>query len=271
MLDDLRVTPGASARLDRRDPAARLGLVSKEAARAELADLQRRMADVQVRLFAEGRTGVLVVLQAMDAGGKDGTIRTVFTGLNPAGVTVTGFKAPSERELAHDYLWRLHPAVPARGQIGIWNRSHYEDVVVVRVKELVPPERWRRRFRHLREFERMLVDEGIEIVKVYLNISSEEQRARLQDRVDDPTERWKFRLGDLDDRKLWHDFQRAYAEAIEETSTEQAPWFVVPGDRKWVRNVAVARIVLDALERIDPQFPPPEVGIDSVRVEPIDG
>lgn len=269
MLDVLRVAPGTSARLDHRDPRDALGLASKEAAGEELADLQRRMAELQVRLFAEGRTGLLVVLQAMDAGGKDGTIRSVFAGLNPAGVTVTGFRAPSNEELAHDYLWRLHPAVPARGHIGIWNRSHYEDVVVVRVKELVPPERWRRRFRHLREFEQMLVDEGIRIVKLFLHISSEEQRARLQDRIDDPTERWKFRLGDLADRKLWHAFHDAYAEAIEETSTDDAPWFVVPGDRKWVRNVAVARIVLDTLERIDPQLPPPEEDIDGVVVAPI--
>jgi PPK2 family polyphosphate:nucleotide phosphotransferase len=269
MLEALRVAPGASAGLDTRDPGDTLGLGGKAAARTELAQLQRQLSDLQVRLFAAGAHGLLVVLQATDAGGKDGTIRTVFTGFNPAGVTVTGFRAPGERELEHDYLWRLHTAVPARGHIGIWNRSHYEDVVAVRVRRLVPEQRWRRRFHHIREFERMLVEEDIAVLKLFLHISHEEQRARLQDRIDDPLERWKFRAGDLDDRKLWPDFQQAYAEAIEETSTEYAPWYVVPADRKWSRNVAVARIVLDALERIDPQFPPADPSIPALRVEPI--
>ncbi len=267
MLERLRIDPGEKVRLGQRKANATLGLASKEAARVELAELQQRLAALQVRLYAEGRTGLLVVLQAMDAGGKDGTIRTVFTGFNPAGVTVTSFKAPTAQELARDYLWRVHPATPARGHIAIWNRSHYEDVIAVRVKHLAPEEQWRRRYHHIREFERLLNEEGTAIVKLFLHISSGEQQARLQDRIDDPTERWKFRSSDLDDRKLFSEFQRAYAEAIEETSTEQAPWFVIPADRKWVRNVAVARILLDALERLDPQFPPSEEGIEGLRVE----
>ena len=268
MLDWLRVEPGSPAGLAERSTDDRLGL-EKDVGEKRLAELNERIDALQYRLFAEDRRSVLVVLQGLDASGKDGVIRRVFEGVNPTGVRVTSFRVPAGAEVDHDYLWRIHAALPGRGIVGVFNRSHYEDVVAVRMHEIAPEAVWRRRYGHIRAFEQMLVDEGIRIVKPFLHISSEEQRARLQDRIDDPTERWKFRLGDLADRKLWHAFHDAYAEAIEETSTDDAPWFVVPGDRKWVRNVAVARIVLDTLERIDPQLPPPEEDIDGVVVAPI--
>ena len=202
----------------------------------------------------------------MDAAGKDGVIRSVLTGINPAGLDVVSFGVPSEEELAHDYLWRIHRRLPERGRIGVFNRSHYEDVLVVRVKGIVPKHVWRRRYRQIREFERTLVEEGTTIVKLFLNVSKEEQRLRLQDRIDSPDERWKFRAGDLDDRALWDDFQLAFRDALRATSVDHAPWYVVPADRKWARNLAVARILRDALERLDPQYPEPEEGIAGMTV-----
>ena len=225
-----------------------------------------QLADLQARLAAEGTRGVLLVLQAMDAGGKDGVIRSVFTGINPQGVQVHGFKVPAGRETQQDYLWRVHQVCPGQGEIGIFNRSHYEDVLVVRVHGFVPEERWRRRYRHIREFERVLADEGTTVVKVMLHISSDEQRQRLQDRVDDPAKRWKFRAGDLDDRKRWDDYQAAYEEALTETSTEWAPWYVVPADRNWVRDLAVARILEHHLSALDPQYPDADPSIVGTTV-----
>ena len=261
----LVVRPGSNFSYKRRDPADTLGL-EKEAAKAELAEVVGRLDVLQQRLFAEGKQALLVVLQALDAAGKDGVVRNVFGPLNSAGVTVFGFKAPAGREQEQDYLWRVHAVAPTHGHIAVWNRSHYEDVLVVRVKNLVPKEQWEKRYRHIREFERMLDDEGTRIVKINLHISPEEQRVRLQDRIDDPTKRWKFRAGDLDDRKLWPDFIKAYEVAMRETSTEDAPWYVVPADRKWVRNLAVARILLQTLEAMDPQLPPDEPGIADIVV-----
>jgi len=201
--------PTEAIHLDRWNPNDDGGLDKQATERATKA-LSRRLVELQHRLFAQGKHRALVVIQAMDTGGKDSTIRRVFGPLNPAGVTVTGFKKPSEEELAHDYLWRVHPHTPANGQIAVFNRSHYEDVLVVRVHNLVPEERWRRRYRHLREFERLLVDEGTTIVKVFLHISADEQRRRLQDRVDDPSKWWKFNSGDLDERARWDDYQAAF-------------------------------------------------------------
>jgi PPK2 family polyphosphate:nucleotide phosphotransferase len=252
-------------RLDRRDPAERFRW-QKNTARAYTAEVVTEVSNLQQRLFAEGRRSVLVVLQAIDAGGKDGTIRTVFTGINPAGVTVSPFGVPSEVESEHDYLWRIHQQAPRAGRIGVLNRSHYEDVIVVRVKDLVPEERWSRRFAHIRHFEQLLVDEGTAVVKLFLHISKEEQRIRLQDRVDSPDERWKFRLGDLDDRALWDEYMAAYSDAIEKTTTRSAPWYVVPADRKWVRNLVVASILRSTLEELDPQYPEPEAGVAGLKV-----
>jgi PPK2 family polyphosphate:nucleotide phosphotransferase len=251
--------------LAKHDPAASLGWV-KAQAQSELADVMEDVGELQERLFADGRRALLVVLQAMDAGGKDGTIRAVFQQLNPAGVDVNPFGVPTDEERAHDYLWRIHAHTPPKGTIGVFNRSHYEDVLVVRVKGFAPERVWRKRYRHIREFERLLDEEGTTVVKLFLNISKDEQRARMQDRIDDPSERWKFRKGDLDDRALWDDYQAAFQEALRETSTATAPWYVVPADRKWVRNLVVAKILRDHLRRIDPQFPPAEEGVEGLVV-----
>src|SRR3954454_12083114 len=260
-----RITAGDDLDLGRHDPAETFGWHKGEAKR-RFVDIRDEVAELQKVLFAERTRALLVVLQAMDAGGKDGVLRDVLTGINPAGVDVTSFRAPSEDELAHDPLWRVHAHTPAKGQIGVFNRSHYEDVLVVRVKGLVPEIVWRRRYEHIRHFEQLLVDEGTAIVKIYLNLSPEEQRERFQDRIDSPDERWKFRRGDLDDRKLWPEYMRAYREAIARTSTTDAPWYVVPADRKWVRNLTVAHILHHALTRLHPAYPPPEAGLDGLEV-----
>jgi PPK2 family polyphosphate:nucleotide phosphotransferase len=261
-----RMRAGSDLDLEDHRPDETFGWERTEA-KSRVAEETAAVAELQKKLYASSERALLVVLQAMDAGGKDGVIRSVLTGINPAGIRVTSFKQPSEIELAHDYLWRVHPACPARGQIGVFNRSHYEDVLVVRVKKLVPEPRWRERFGHIKDFERMLVDEGTAIVKLFLHISFEEQRDRLQDRIESPDERWKFRRSDLDERKLWPDYMKAYRDALAETSTDDAPWYVVPGDRKWVRNLAVASILRDVLEQIDPKYPEPEEDLEGLVVE----
>jgi len=248
------------------DPAETFGW-DKDAAKDELDNVVAEVARLQTRLFAEQADALLLVLQAMDAGGKDGVLREVLTGLNPAGVRVRGFGVPTEEERAHDFLWRIHQHTPAKGEIVVFNRSHYEDVLVVRVKDLAPEAQWRARYEHIRRFEALLNDEGTTVVKIFLHVSEEEQRERFQDRIDDPEEQWKFRRGDLDDRALWDEYMTAYREALTETSVAPAPWFVVPGDRKWVRNLCVAHILRDALHRLDPQFPAAEEGIDGIVVE----
>lgn len=260
-----RCRAGSKLDLDAHDPRETFGW-DKVAAQAEFTEVIAEVAELQERLFASEQAALLVVLQAMDAGGKDGTIRTVFRPLNPAGVDVNPFGVPSDEERAHDYLWRIHQHTPPKGTIGVFNRSHYEDVLVVRVRGFAPEPVWKRRYRHIREFERMLTDEGTHVVKLFLNISKDEQRLRMQDRIDDPAERWKFRTGDLDDRALWDEYQTAFRDALRETSTAAAPWYVVPGDRKWVRNLVVARILRHHLRAIDPKFPPPEPGVEGLVV-----
>jgi PPK2 family polyphosphate:nucleotide phosphotransferase len=264
VLDELLIT--GKADLAGRSTDAKLGIRSKEQGLAKLAKIHLRLTDLQNKLWAAHGRSVLLVIQAMDAGGKDGVIRTLAPSVNPAGVRVAAFKAPSPIELDHDYLWRIHDQAPRKGEITIFNRSHYEDVVVVRVKNLVDEKRWKKRFDHIRNFEQMLTDEGTDVVKVFLNISKEEQRLRQQDRIDDPNEQWKFRKGDLDDRARWDDFIAAYDDAITKTSTKVAPWYVIPADRKWVRDVAIATILVHHLEKIDPKFPPAEPGIAGLKV-----
>jgi PPK2 family polyphosphate:nucleotide phosphotransferase len=267
MLSKIRIAPGAKPGIARRDARDDLGLGDKDVAQAHLDKLRAKLEVLQQRLYAEARHSVLLVLQGLDASGKDGVIRTVFEGLNPQGCRVASFKAPTSTELGHDYLWRVHAVLPARGEIGIFNRSHYEDVVAVRMLELAPEKVWRRRPGHIVEWERMLVDEGTTIVKVFLNVSKEEQRLRLQDRIDDPEKRWKFRKRDLDVRARFDDYIAAYEDVIAETSSEDAPWFVVPADRNWVKATAVAELLVDALERIDPQLPDAEDGVAGLVVE----
>lgn len=230
----------------------------RDGAEARTAELNAQLERLQEDLWAQGSDRLLVVLQAMDAGGKDGTIRHVFDGVNPSGVQVSSFKKPSTLELAHDYLWRIHYRAPRKGEIVIFNRSHYEDVLVVRVENLVAKSTWKKRYRHIREFEQMLADEGTTIVKIMLHISKDEQRERLQDRLDTPSKHWKFDVSDLDARAKWDDYMDAFEDAIEETSTEDAPWYIVPADRKWYRNLAVSEILVQTLESLDIRYPQPD-------------
>ena len=265
MHDDLRVEPGQRAGLADRDAASALG-VEKKQGEERLKELSKRVDALQYSLFAEDRRSVLLVLQGLDASGKDGVIRRVFHGVNPTGIEVTSFRAPLGAERDHDYLWRIHAALPPRGKVGVFNRSHYEDVVAVRMHELAPEEVWRRRYGHIRAFEEMLVDEGTTVLKVFLNVSREEQRTRLQERVDDPEKRWKFRRDDLKVRERFDEWLSAWDEALTETSTAAAPWYVVPADRNWVKALAVAELLVATLERLDPQLPEPEAGIEGLRI-----
>ncbi|MFK8022612.1 MAG: PPK2 family polyphosphate kinase [Ilumatobacter sp.] len=234
----------------------------RDEAEALFAEEMAALVELQKKLFADKSASLLVVLQAMDAAGKDSTIRAVMSGLNPAGVMVHPFGVPTDEEMGHDYLWRIHAHAPEDGYIAVFNRSHYEDVLVVRVKGFAPEKVWKKRYDHIRNFEQMLVDEGTHVVKIFLNVSNEEQKERFQERLERPDKNWKFRLGDLDDRARWDDFMDAYTDAIEKTSTKDAPWYVVPADRKWARNVCIARILRHHLEKIDPQYPEPDDEID---------
>lgn len=254
----------SAVKLSEIDPSER-GTFTKHVAEDETEALLERLDELQEMLFAQAEHKVLVVLQAIDAGGKDSTIRSIFGPLNSNGVSVQGFKAPTPIELAHDYLWRVHPHVPATGEIVVFNRSHYEDVLAVRVHKLVPEERWRRRYRHIREFERLLVEEGTTIIKLLLVISKDEQKQRFQDRLDDPSKHWKFRRGDLDDRKLWDEYQAAFQDMLDETS-DPVPWWVIPADRKWFRNRLIAQIMVDTLEGLDLDYPDPEPDLDKVVI-----
>lgn len=265
-MDTYRVAAGATVSLADFDPAD-TGGIDKAAAKAETKALNRRLEDLQELLYAEGKHKVLIVLQAMDAAGKDGTIRHVFDRLNPQGVKVASFKKPTSKELAHDYLWRIHEHTPGTGEITIFNRSHYEDVLIVRVLGLVPEERWERRYEHIRAFEKRLVDEGTTILKFYLNITKDEQKARLQARLDDPSKHWKFDVGDLDQRKLWDDYMVAYETAISETSTEQAPWFVIPAEHKWFRNLVISHILVETFEALNMAYPEQTEDLSSVVIE----
>ncbi|MEP6893323.1 MAG: PPK2 family polyphosphate kinase [Gaiellaceae bacterium] len=265
MLGALRVEPGQPARIAHRDSRDTLGL-DKDEAKARLEALHENLSVLHNRLFAEGKQSLLLVLQGLDAAGKDGVIRSVFTGLNPQGCRVTSFRAPSSTELAHDYLWRAREVLPVRGEIGIFNRSHYEDIVAVRMLQLAPESVWKRRPDHIREFERQIADEGTTIVKVFLNVSEDEQKVRLQDRVDDPEKRWKFKLADLKVREQFDGYVAAWDDALTETSTEWAPWYVVPADRNWVKAVAVAELLVDALEKMDPKLPDAEPGVEGLQI-----
>jgi PPK2 family polyphosphate:nucleotide phosphotransferase len=262
------VKPGSKVDLSKIDPASTSGFKGgKKDAAEPFAELNAQIEELQERLWAEGNQKLLVVLQGLDASGKDGTIRSVFEGVNPLGTRVAAFGVPTEEELAHDFLWRVHAKVPGKGVIGIFNRSHYEDVLVVRVRKLAPKAVWKSRFGQINDFERLLAETGTKIVKIFLYISKEEQKERLQERLDDPAKRWKFRKGDLEDRALWDDYIAAYEEALAETSQPAAPWYVVPSDRNWYRNLVVASIVVDTLKAMDPQTPEPEENLDGVVVE----
>jgi PPK2 family polyphosphate:nucleotide phosphotransferase len=267
-ISNFRVPPSTTISLDAYDPDSKAGFEEgKEEGKRALPALNDQLSALQKRLWGESRQKLLIVLQATDTGGKDGTIRNVFSGVNPQGVKVHTFGKPTEEELSHDYLWRIHHHTPANGQITVFNRSHYEDVLVVRVRELVPRERWEKRYQHINDFERLLADEGTRIVKVYLNISKEEQKERLEARLQDPDKNWKFTPEDLADRSLWDDFRTAFEAMLSRTSTEHAPWYVVPANRKWYRNLVVSQILIDTIEEMDPQYPPPAEGLDEVVID----
>lgn len=260
MLDKLRVKPGSRAhiaKIDAGGDAFAPGGKSKTTAMSE--KLLPRIAGLQELLYAGHRHKLLVLLQGMDTSGKDGTVRHVMRDVSPQGMRVASFKKPTAIELDRGYLWRIHQEVPGAGEIVVFNRSHYEDVLVVRVHELVPQDVWKKRYAQINDFERMLVENGVTILKFFLHISPEEQRERLQARLDDPTKRWKFQHGDLDERKLWDDYMRAYEDALSKTSTDYAPWYVVPANRKWLRNWIVAKTVADTLESLDMKYPEPDL------------
>lgn len=257
--------PGSKVKLKNYDPEHN-GRYAKEAAQAEVAELKDQIEKLQERLYAEGKQALLIILQAMDTGGKDGVIRKVCGDLNPQGVQVTAFKVPSAEELAHDFLWRVHQHVPPKGYIGIFNRSHYEDVLVVRVNEIVPPEVWKQRYDQINHFERLLTETGTRILKFYLHISKAEQKQRLLDRLGDPEKQWKFSIGDLPVRERWSDYMEAYETLLERCNTDYAPWHIVPANDKWYRDLVVARTVVKTLEEMNPQFPAPEGGLDKVKI-----
>lgn len=267
LLDEIRVPAGDAANLAGRDTRTMLGFADKAAGKQRLEDLKPLLFGLQRRLWAESTRAVLLVLQGMDTSGKDGTIRRVLGHMNPQGVRVTGFGVPSTLERSHDYLWRIHAACPRRGKVGVFNRSHYEDVGVVRVNAWIDDQEAARRFRQIRDFETMLTENGTVIRKVWLHISNDEQRKRLQSRIDDPDRNWKFSKADLEGRAQWDDYQRVYEQAITATSTDACPWYVVPADRKWVRDVAVAELLADTLVAMDPSPPPPNPEIAGVVVE----
>jgi PPK2 family polyphosphate:nucleotide phosphotransferase len=266
LIASLAVTPGHRADLAKRDPRDRLGFADRESGLARLEELVGRLGLLGSRLWAESARSVLLVLQGLDASGKDGTIRHVLTGVNPQGCRVVSFKQPTTAELDHDYLWRVHALCPARGEIGVFNRSHYEDVVAARVRGLAPEQVWKRRPPQISAFERMLTDEGTTVVKVFLHVSPEEQRKRLQERLENPEKAWKFRREDLDDRARFGDYTEAYEDVIGETSTKWAPWYIIPADRNWVRNLAVAELLVHRLEQLDPRFPAPEPGLEQIEI-----
>ncbi len=268
--DLLQVTPGSLVQLVDIDPRSTPGTdLGKQGAKAETKELGQRLADLQERLYAGGRTGsdrrMLIVLQGMDTSGKGGAVKHVAGLVNPAGVRITGFGAPTKEELSHDFLWRIEQALPPAGAIGVFDRSHYEDVLIVRVHDLVPQQEWETRYDRINAWEAGLVEQGVTLLKVMLHISPDEQRERLLARLDDPTKHWKVNPGDLDERQHWHAYQTAYEAALTRCSTEQAPWFVLPADRKWYRNWGLAHLLLETLEAMELTWPQPELDLDAMR------
>jgi len=267
-MDRYRVKPNEKIKLEKLDPADRSAYEGdKEKAQEDLAKLNDKLEEYQEMLYAEHKHRVLIVLQAMDTGGKDGVIRRVFDGVNPQGVRVASFKVPTAEELDHDYLWRVHKMTPGRGEIVIFNRSHYEDVLVVRVHGLVPEKTWKKRYDHINEFERLLANEGTTILKFFLHIDKDEQKERLQARLDEPDKHWKFSLGDLEERKLWNQYMAAYEDVLNKTSTPWAPWYVIPANRKWYRDLVISTILVNTLKKLDMHYPEPKDDLTNVVIE----
>lgn len=262
--------PGEPFRLRETETRERGPFRDKDEAKEELEENLERLNRLQRRLYAQGEHALLIVLQGMDTAGKDGAIRHVMGAFDPQGVEVTSFKVPTEEELAHDFLWRIHRSAPRRGRVGIFNRSHYEDVVAVRVRQLAPEAMWRPRYDRINELEGLLAENGVTIVKLFLHISPDEQAERLRERQEDPEKQWKFRPGDLEDRALWGEFLAAYEEALTRCNTAWAPWYVVPADRKWFRNLVVSEILLATLEGLELPLPEPVPGVEDYEIPEVD-
>jgi PPK2 family polyphosphate:nucleotide phosphotransferase len=265
--DRFKVRPGTEVKLKDIDPAFKDRYDGRKEATEEIEQNQKKLLEQQELLYANGRHSLLICLQALDAGGKDGTIEHVLSAMNPEGCRAVAFKQPSSEELAHDFLWRVHRATPARGEIVIFNRSHYEDVLVARVHRLVPKSVWSGRYDQINAFEQILANNDTVILKFFLHVSNKEQLKRFKDRLDDPAKQWKISETDYKERSLWDEYVTAYEEALSRCSTEHAPWFIIPADHKWVRDLAVSRIVLEQLESLDLKFPPPTVDLEHIREE----
>jgi PPK2 family polyphosphate:nucleotide phosphotransferase len=263
--EQFRVKPGAKVNLGKLETDQKGGL-TKKSARKELKAIKPRLNELQEMLYATKKHALLIVLQGMDTSGKDGVIKHVIEAFNPQGCQIRSFKVPSRQELAHDFLWRIHKATPGRGMVGIFNRSHYEDVLVVRVDSLVPESVWAQRYDAINAFEELLAQNGVVICKFMLHISPEEQKDRMEDRLDNPQDQWKFKLADLKTRAKWNEYQEAYEDALSRCSTPHAPWYVIPADRKWYRNLLVSRILLETLESLDMEWPPLEPEAEGIII-----
>ena len=267
-MDLYKVKPCEKIDLKKLDPKDKTFFTGdKNSGKQTLLELNDELEVMQEKLYAEQKHKLLVILQGTDTSGKDGVIRHVFEGVNPQGVKVAGFKVPTEEELAHDYLWRVHKKTPAKGEIVIFNRSHYEDVLVVRVHSLVPDKIWQKRYEHINQFEKLLADEGTTILKFFLFIDKQEQAERLQARLDNPDKHWKFNKGDLKERKLWDVYQKAYNDMLEKTSTKWAPWYIIPSNRKWYRNLVIASIMVETLKKLNIEYPEPEEPLDNIIIK----
>lgn len=263
---ELAVHPGKKVKLHKYDPDDTLGWEKDDDTKDSLDKTLKRIDNLQYLMYAEKKRALLVVLQALDTGGKDGTIRHVMSGVNPQGCRVVSFKAPSPEEAAHDFLWRVHKAVPEVGEIGIFNRSHYEDVLVVRVHDLVPKEVWSRRYGEINAFEEHLSENRVKILKFFLHISKDEQKKRMMERIDDRNKRWKISEADFRERKFWDEYVSAYEDVLERCSTKHAPWFIIPANKKWFRNLAVSHVIAEALEGMNMKFPPPSVDVKKLKI-----
>jgi PPK2 family polyphosphate:nucleotide phosphotransferase len=263
--EEYRVEPGQNVDLEKFDASAKPAGLDRGQAERDFASLTERLRDLQHLMYAEGKRSLLIILQGRDAAGKDGTIRRVFGPMNPQGCRVTSFKVPSKEEMAHDFLWRCHKEAPRRGQVAIFNRSHYEDVLVVRVHDLVPESVWSKRYDHINAFERLLADNDTMILKFYLHIDRREQLKRFAKRIDNPKKNWKISEADYSERPHWDSYSRAFEDALSKCSTKHAPWFVIPANRKWFRNLVIAEIVADAMEALQMRFPTPSVDMEEIR------
>ena len=262
---ELMVKPGKKVKLAKFDPDETLGWDKNHAMKASMEKAIKKLDHLQYRFYADRKHALLIVLQGLDAAGKDGTVRHVMSGVNPQGCSVTSFKAPSPEEAAHDYLWRVHHAIPEYGNFGIFNRSHYEDVLIVRVHNLVPKAVWSERYEQINQFEEYLADNNVKILKFFLHISKKEQEQRFMERVDDPDKRWKISEADFNERKFWDDYTEAYEDALERCSTKMAPWFVIPANKKWFRDLAVSHIIVETLEEMKLKFPAPTIDLKKLK------